>query len=284
MNRAVLRGSAVVLIVALIAVGGIAWAGRARSTGPAVGGGLVGPPATAPAGDDLMLGTFNIDGGQGTDEKVDLARTAKSLQHLDVIGMQEVHGDGGSPPDQARPLGELLHLPHLFVPAERRWDHDSFGNAFFADLPVTRWQRVVLPTTAFHAKRNYLLADLTWHGRPLHVIATHVDFKGNGDDQLARVFRAFLEQPTPAVLLGDLNHPASSPQIKALIATPGVEESIGRVIEPVPGRVDWIFVRGLHTVDAGKVDLGASDHPAYWAHVRGVAPATLPATGSAGLR
>ena len=267
-------------IATAVAVGAVAWIGRARSAGAAVGGPLVGPPPAPPAGDDLRLGTFNVDGGQGTDGKVDLARTARCLQRLDVIGLEEVHGGWGDPPDQARPLGDLLHLPHLYVPAERRWGRDWFGNAFFTDLPVHRWQRVVLPSTGLHAKRNFLLSNLDWHGRTLNVVTTHVDFKGNGDEQLADVTRAFLAQPLPAVLMGDLNHPASSPQIKALLATSGVEEAVGRVLDPVPGRVDWIFLRGLRTVDAGSVDLGASDHPAYWAEVRLRSPATTRSTTS----
>ncbi len=261
------------LLLAASTAAAVEWGGRAVSAGPAEGSTLAGP-ATRPAGDTLGLGTFNIDGGQGTDEHVDLARTAQSLQRLDVIGMQEVHATGDGNDNQADALSDLLHLPYVYVPAERRWGHDSFGNAFFADLPVTRWRRVVVPSAVFHAKRNYLLADLTWQGRPLHVITTHVDFKANGDDQLGLVIAAFLAQPTPAVLMGDLNHPASSPQIQQLLKTPGVEEAVGRVLEPVPGRVDWIFLRGLHTVDAGSVDLHASDHPAYWAQVRLATPAT----------
>ena len=228
----------------------------------------MGSPSTRPAGTTLRLATFNIDGGHGTDDRLDLARTARSLQRIDVVAMEEVHASSDAD-NQALTLGGLLHLPYLFVPAERRWGHDSFGNAFFADLPVSRWTRVVLPSDVMHAKRNYLSAEAQWLGRPLRVIATHVDFKGEGDAQLAEVIAAFLALPPPAVLLGDLNHPKADPQIQRLLATPGVEECYSRMpqLDPVHGRVDWIFVRGLHTVDAGSVDLKASDHPAYWAEV-----------------
>lgn len=264
---------AIVLIIAGAAYG---WAGRATPVGPAEGTALIDPPATQPAyrHSTLRLGTFNIDGGQGLDGKVDLGRTTKCLQRLDAIGLEEVHGFAGDPPNQAVELGRLLKMPYLYVPAEQRWGHDSFGNAFLSDLPVHHWQRVVIPSSPMHARRNYLLTELKWHGRPLHVITTHVDFKGNGDDQLRTVIDAFLAQPTPAVLMGDLNHPASDEQIKKLIATPDVEEAVGQVLEPVKGRVDWIFLRGLHTVDAGSVDLKASDHPAYWAEVRDATPTT----------
>jgi endonuclease/exonuclease/phosphatase family metal-dependent hydrolase len=266
-KRRLTRWALAALILALL-YGGFTWATRPVSAGPADGVALMGPPTTRTTHDTLRLGTFNIDGGQGLDGKVDLARTAKCLQRLDIIGLEEVHGFNADPPNQAVSLSNLLHLPYLYVPAERQWGHESFGNAFLTDLPVHDWHRVVIPSRPFHAKRNYLLSEVEWLGRPLHVVTTHVDFKGNGDEQLATVIQTFLAQPTPAILMGDLNHPASSDQIKQLIATPGVEEAVGKVLDPIPGRVDWIFLRGLTTVDAGSVDLKASDHPAYWAEVR----------------
>jgi endonuclease/exonuclease/phosphatase family metal-dependent hydrolase len=250
-----------------------------RPTGPAEGAGLtaVDSPAASTAPTlaamphrGLRLGTFNIDGGQGTDGRVDLARTASCLQQLDFIGLNEVHGYAADvdPPNQAIAISGLLHLPYLYVPAERRFGHDSFGNAIFSDLPISRWQRVVLPSKPLHALRNYLLTDAMWQGRPIHFITTHVDWRAGGDEQLRIVTDTFLHLPPPAVLLGDLNHPPSSPQIRQLLATPGVEEAIHEVFhEEERPRVDWIFLRGLHTVDAGIVDIGASDHPAFWAEV-----------------
>ena len=269
-------GRLLIAASAAVLIGVLFYAGRAVSTGPADGVSFAGSTTPPPNGPYLRLATFNIDGGEGIDGKVDLTRTARCLQKVDVAAMEEVHATSDSD-NQAEPLGTLLHLAYLFAPAERRWGHDTFGNAVFTDLPVTRWRRVVLPAEFLHAKRNYVTADLSWRGQPLHVFATHVDFKANGDEQLADVSNAFLAAPVPAVLLGDLNHPRSSPQIGRMIATPGVQECVSRVLDPVPGRVDWIFVRGLQTVDAGSVDLKASDHPAYWAEVRAIAPpATRP--------
>jgi endonuclease/exonuclease/phosphatase family metal-dependent hydrolase len=68
--------------------------------------------------------------------------------------------------------------------------------------------------------------------------------------------------------MGDLNHPAADEQIKKLHSAPGVEEAISSILETKPSRVDWIFLKGLKTIDAGEVDFGASDHPAYWAEIQ----------------
>jgi endonuclease/exonuclease/phosphatase family metal-dependent hydrolase len=239
------------------------------STGPAEGTKFSGPPATRSASSDrLMIATFNIDSGKGEDGKVDLARTARCLQMPDFVGMNEVHGFlWGEPKNQAETLSNLLHLPYLWVPVEKRWGQETFGNAAFTDLPVTHWQRVVLPTHRFGAKRNYLLTDVLWHGKTVHILTTHTDWKPGGEEQFKIVRDVFLKLPTPAILMGDLNTPASSELIKGLKATPGVEEAVDQIYDTIPGRVDWIFLRGLHTKDAAPVNLKASDHPAYWASV-----------------
>jgi endonuclease/exonuclease/phosphatase family metal-dependent hydrolase len=195
---------------------------------------------------------------------------------MDFVGMNEVHGFiFDQPENQAEALSPLLHLPGLYVPAEKRWGHDTFGNAVFSDLAIKHWQRVVLPSERFRAKRNYLLTDADWNGKPIHILTTHTDWKSGGVKQFEIVRDLFLSLPTPAILMGDMNTPEHYPTppyaltpAGELARMPGVEEAIGKVLDPIPGRVDWIFIRGLTTVDAGQVDLKASDHPAYWAQVQ----------------
>lgn len=235
-------------------------------TGPAAGTSLNGSAVTIPSGNSLRIGTFNIDGGMGTDGAIDLARTARCLQRLDFIGLNEVHGSLFD--NQAHVLSGRLNLPFVFAPVEWRWWHASFGNAILTDLPVERWQREVLPNEWFKPHRNYVLTDVDFHGQPVHFLITHTDWKSGGSEQLAIVSNLFLHLPTPAVLMGDLNAPPRDAQIESLLGTTGVEEAINSFLGPQQHRVDWIFLRGLHAVDAGIVDFGASDHPAYWAEVR----------------
>jgi endonuclease/exonuclease/phosphatase family metal-dependent hydrolase len=255
----------------VLCIAGIVYAiGNHRlSTGPAQGTEFSGFASTQPSGPFLRIGTFNIDGGQGTDGRVDLDRTASCMQQLNFIGMNEVHGFVfGTPQNQAFPLSQALHMPYLYVPAEKQWGRGTFGNAVFSDLPIKSWQRVELPSEPFRAKRNYLLTDADWHGKDIYFLTTHTDWKSGGAEQLRIVRDTFLKLPEPAVLMGDLNTPASDPLIAELEKTPGVEEAIGKILDQIPGRVDWIFLRGLTTLDAGQVDLKASDHPAYWAQVK----------------
>ena len=239
------------------------------TTGPAEGWAFIGQPPTQPSGPYLRIATFNIDGGQGLDGKVDLERTARCMQNIDFAAMNEVHGcKWGEPQNQAISLARLLHMPYLYVPSERQWGHETFGNAVFSNLKILHWERKVLPSRPFKALRNYLLTDADWHGHTLHIITTHSDWKAGGVEQFEIVRDLFLRLPSPVILMGDLNTPASSPLISELAKSRGVEEAIGKILDPIPGRVDWIFLRGLTTVDAGQVDIKASDHPAYWASVK----------------
>jgi endonuclease/exonuclease/phosphatase family metal-dependent hydrolase len=259
-----------ILLAAALVISGGFWLGRAKLTGPAEGTRLNGTTDVRPSSSSLRIGTFNIDGGYGTDNQFDLDRTARCLQRLDFIGLNEVHGDfTGIAINQAQILSVKLKLPYLFVPAEQRFGNPTFGNAILSDLQITHWQRVVLPSAPFRALRNYLVTDVDWDGRTVHFLTTHVDFKSGGDEQLRIVTQVFMNLPSPAVLMGDLNHTGNSPQIQQLLATPGVEESINSFLgPPEKPRVDWIFLRGFKTIDAGIVDFGASDHPAYWAQIK----------------
>jgi endonuclease/exonuclease/phosphatase family metal-dependent hydrolase len=180
--------------------------------------------------------------------------------------MNEVHG--GMFDNQAHVLGEKLKLPFLYAPVEWQCWHESFGNAIYSDLRIEHWQRVVLPNRWFKAHRNYVLTDARWQGRTIHFLTTHIDWKSGGAEQLQIVSDVFLKLPEPAVLMGDLNAPPGDGQIKRLHETPGVEEAVDAILADQPHRIDWIFLRGLETVDAGIVNIGASDHPAYWAEVR----------------
>jgi endonuclease/exonuclease/phosphatase family metal-dependent hydrolase len=72
----------------------------------------------------------------------------------------------------------------------------------------------------------------------------------------------------PAILMGDLNSEPDSQVIKDLVARPGVDDPIQRLLNPPPeSRVDYILIRGLKCADAGMVDEGDSDHPLFWVDI-----------------
>jgi endonuclease/exonuclease/phosphatase family metal-dependent hydrolase len=222
-------------------------------------------------GPRLRVGGFNIHGGKGHDGERDLGRIAAAIERagLDIVGLNEVHGFAwGTPQSQAEDLGGRLGMASLFAPTERRYWHDDFGNALLASVRPTSVQRIPLPGTQGYKYRNVVLSHHRVGGRTLHFLTTHIDRVQDRERQLREVIALFLALDEPCVLVGDFNTTADDPQIRALLARPGVHDAVAEGLQQdVPGRIDWVITRGLKTVAAGCDEDGSSDHPLVWAEV-----------------
>ena len=266
-RRALRRRQAAVLI--LVLAGTVVWiASWRRPSGPASGTQIHGQVANAPVGNTLRVGTFNIRGGKGIDERRDLARTAESIGDLDLIALNEVHGawfwQSGN---QAQDLGHRLGHAWLFAPTEKRWWHREFGNGLLSSVPVSNWQRIPLERQYGKSYRNVLWAVVRFNNRAIHVLVTHLDRSDDRDRsaQLSAVAELFLSLEAPALLMGDMNSTARDPIIRRLLDVANVAEGLGQVLDDhQTGRIDWIFARGLRVADAGMINTGASDHPSFW--------------------
>src|SRR5579864_612238 len=95
----------------------------------------------------LRVATFNIHAGVGRDGIRDLGRTAEALADIDVAALQEVRnplfGLGGP---QVSDVANRLKMAWLFIPAERRWWHNDYGNALLTRTPLLDCFRIPLPT------------------------------------------------------------------------------------------------------------------------------------------
>jgi endonuclease/exonuclease/phosphatase family metal-dependent hydrolase len=212
----------------------------------------------------LHVATYNIAGGVGADGKQNLARTAEVIGRRDLVGLEEIHGGGllgGA--DQAEILGFRLKMPWLFVPSERRWWRDSFGNGILFDLPVTHWRRDRLSTTLASTNRTLLTATVQWQGQAITVLITHLDRGDDHDMELGAVLAAFDDAPPPKILLADLNTTADHPLLARFRAEAALTDPLGPIAPP--GDVDWIFAKGLTSVAAGFTKNDASDHSIAWA-------------------
>ncbi|MEX2122127.1 MAG: endonuclease/exonuclease/phosphatase family protein [Pirellulales bacterium] len=249
------------------------WRGSVREQCPPDDGtALEGTVSSSVAADGrLRIGTFNIHGGKGRDRLRDLRRTAECLRTLDVVGLNEVHGAWfWQQSDQAAVLGHELGLQWLFAPTEERWWHYRFGNGMLSSLPVTSWQQIPLARRHGRSFRNLLLANVQYGGRTIRVVVAHIDRSSDEErrTQLRVAGDLFMSLAAPAVLLGDMNTPGEEPEIRRLLDAPGVRDPLADVLgDKAPRRIDWIFTRGLRTLDAGIVEIGASDHPHIWAEL-----------------
>jgi endonuclease/exonuclease/phosphatase family metal-dependent hydrolase len=274
------RGWAWLAAAALL--GGLTWhASRPIALGPADGVALeggCGEGVSLPAlgsRKTFRVGTFNIHGCKGEDDRRDVDRVAECLKGLDFVALQEVHGPRPwQRLDQAGELGQRLGMAWLFAPNTRVWHCLDSGNGLLSRVPVEFWQRIPLANYGGRGFRNAVLVGLTHRNRSIRVLLTHVSHGNAGknekerNEQLRTVISLYLALSEPAILLGDLNSDARDPQIRRLLATPGVTDAVGKVLGPRDTRrFDWIITRGLRCVDAGVCDSIASDHKAVWAEL-----------------
>jgi endonuclease/exonuclease/phosphatase family metal-dependent hydrolase len=258
-------GQFVILFIAIIGAA-VVTLGFWRAPTPQAEGtsfdGRVRTPSTRPT---LRVGTFNIRGGVGLDNKLDLNRTARVIGDCDLVSLNEVQGATLHSVNQARMLGEHLGLYSLYAPSERRWWRESWGNGLLTNLKVEHWTRFPMNKTKPDGYRTVTVSRMAWKGKTINVITTHTDGSEDRDAQLRIVGSLFLAMEEPALLMGDLNTPISHPTIQEVIHTPGVIDPVTQVKGLVPRRIDWIFAKGFKVIDAGIVEQGASDHPFYWA-------------------
>ena len=216
---------------------------------------------TQPATDILRVATFNVDGGG--EDAPDLHGIADCIRGFDLIGLEEVHGNGlASPPDQAHCLATAVDLPVLYCPVESQyWGEKTFGNALLTDLSVRHWKRIPISAPNSDSNRNAILLRTIFGGKELSVIVTHIDRHGDHAPEIHAVSDLFLSQPAPAILMGDFNCEPNDIGIISLSLTPNV-------IDPIGKGYDRIFVRGLDVVDMGYLEHHVSDHPMAWAKLR----------------
>jgi endonuclease/exonuclease/phosphatase family metal-dependent hydrolase len=257
-------GLAVVGVAGLIVIG--AQSGPADPVQPLT---LQAPDRVANLDDHapLRVATFNIHAGVGRDGIRDLGRTATALADLDLAALQEVRNPLlGFHGPQVHDVANRLNMAWLFVPAEKRWWRNDYGNGFLTRVPLTDCVRIPLPTPSRQRFRAALLANLAYRGRTIHLLAVHIDKDmelDTHDNQLHTVIDLFLSLQEPAILLGDMNEFGSHPEIKRLLATPGVHSALAGAAKPTvkSDPIDWIFTRGLRTVHAEWRATPSSDHP-----------------------
>ena len=196
---------------------------------------LVGPWATLrpvagagehPDGDQLRVVAWNLRMGYGIDGRFDQHAVAELLarQHADVILLSEIDRgwllNGGQ--DQLRVLARLLDMEATFGPAaDQVW-----GDAVLARTPLRAVESHALTRDGAVTGAQALDATLTWRGRDVTVLATHLQPGSGGTDdtvtqatELARLMDETQEDGGVVVAGGDLNTTPGSRAWDRLLAT-----------------------------------------------------------------
>lgn len=264
----------------LIAVVAIVDGSRCTPADPSKPIQIVGPESLLKAdGSVLRVGTFNIHSGKGRDRKTDLARTASVFKMpLDIVGLNEVRGTWSESlgPNQAEQLSHSWGMQSAFIPTERRWWHDHFGNAMLTRLKMRQIQRLPLPGLRGKAFRCAALSQIEIQKQAVRLLTVHIDSQSDRELQLQAVISMFLALQPPAILMGDLNSTSEDPQLGELLARPDVVDAQQETPLDVRGRkrIDWILARGLRCRSGQVIENEASDHPALVAEfeIEQVAP------------
>lgn len=231
--------------------------------------------ACAPADPEaLRVVSYNIRHGRGSDDSLDLARTAATLRALDadLVGLQEVDdrvARSGSV-DEAATLGSALGLHHAFG-AFMDYQGGRYGLAILSRHPVVAQQAARLPDG--NEPRVALFARVRLpDGREVMVVNVHFDWVEDDAFRFAQATALAAHLDTlslPYVLLGDFNDlPASRTLALFRDRAQEVAKADGaRLTFPAPQpvkEIDYVFVapgaawarHGATTID----ERVASDH------------------------
>ena len=191
---------------------------------------LIAGAAVASAADArrVVVLTYNIHHGEGTDAKFDLERIATILRAAspDLAAVQEVdrktQRSGGV--DLAEELARLTGLRMVFG-RTINYAGGQYGNAVLSRLPVGRFENHALPFTEGREPRAVLEVEVAVplgddDATSILFFATHLDHTSDPKDRLAAA--AFINNlveakpDRPMLLAGDLNATPDSRVIEIL--------------------------------------------------------------------
>lgn len=231
-------------------------------------------------GETLVVMTYNIHHGEGTDGKLDLERIAAIVrdQRPDVVCLQEV--DRNLPRtnsiDMPRVLGELLDMYVVFGD-NYAFDGGLYGNATLTRLPIVEHENRRLPNPKNAEPRGCLRVRVATNGHVVDVFNTHFGLDPEERREQAAAIVDMVGE-FPVLLAGDLNAVRGSPPL-SILETRFVDSFQPRVLPEStlpkarnPRRIDYVLLtHGVRSVASHIVTEGeavvASDHYPYVAKV-----------------
>lgn len=154
----------------------------------------------------LTIATYNIHGAVGTDGVFMPDRVADVLCEIDadIIALQEVPLGGAGMPNVLRILQNVTGFVgvegYTFSVSGRR-----YGNAVLSRYPILASRKIDI-SFGSREPRGALDADISCHGHPLRVIATHLGLRpAERHEQIRRLLQVFDTDQMPVILMGDVN-------------------------------------------------------------------------------
>ena len=154
----------------------------------------------------LTIATYNIHGAVGTDGGFAPERVAGVVLEMsaDIIALQEVPLGGAGMPNVLKVLQDATGFVgvegYTFSVSGRR-----YGNAVLSRYPILATRKIDI-SFGSREPRGALDADISCHGHPLRVIATHLGLRpAERHDQIRKLLQVFDTDQMAVVLMGDVN-------------------------------------------------------------------------------
>lgn len=218
----------------------------------------------------LLIMTYNISGHNQLYDTKHLQKIADVIKQVkpDIVGLQEVHRKTWQTRfhDQAKELHEMTGLNVYFGPSFSEAG-GGFGNAI-----LTRGDFVlaeVHPLPSLGEPRSVIEALIRIDGTMIDVFVTHLTSWGklkskSRDEELVCLAKQVRTSHYPYLLMGDLNAPPTSPEIRHFrVLNPAqiCGEEIGVSHPLMNERIDYIWADyGWDVRSARVLATGPSDH------------------------
>lgn len=230
--------------------------------------------------------TYNIQAGQGMDDKLDLQRTAEEIRQsdADIIGLQEVDNhwsERSDFKDEAKELAEMLDMDYAFganldeSPEEGHARNHQYGTAILSKHPIVDSENHELTTLSEDEEQRGLLeAQVNILGEEAWFYVTHLDENEEDSTTRARQVKDVLDITSDHknnILVGDFNTPqntSEAPELEPLLQNftdtwDATQDSNGYTwpADSPTMRIDYIFTSPEIQVDSTQlIQTLSSDH------------------------
>jgi len=227
--------------------------------------------------DTLIVMTYNIHHGRGTDGKVDIDRIADLLieSKADIVALQEVdiHTERSGKIDIAKILSEKTGLKFTAFGKNLEFEGGEYGNAILSRYPIENEENIHFKNISGE-QRGVQAAIIKIYQKSLLFLNTHLDHTGNDDSERVLYAEKIRDEIIPfydqqvIFLAGDLNDVPGSRtyqiinrRLKDAWFEAGTGEGFTIPVKNPNRRIDYIFYSGnIMPKEAKVIQTGASDH------------------------
>lgn len=227
----------------------------------------------------MKVMSYNIQHGEGMDEKVSLSRIADNILKFDacIVGVQEVdkfYSERSQYQDQGKKLAVLLKYNYVFganlnLPSiNDRKENREYGTAIFSRFPIIDSENIFL-TSFGEEQRSLLRAKIDVNGTYINVYNTHLGLdQKSRKKQIAEIIEITSMDKEPHILLGDFNAEPTSEELLLIQDNSDFKNAFKSnshaytysSINPIE-QIDYIFVSQQVTYKNSEVlQVDGSDH------------------------